>query len=586
MFGSEFYPTPKNLIREMLSPYTTGRRVTSKMATGEKYSEEYYTRFKKPYTILEPQAGKGDICDFITELDKNADVYCIELNKELQYILQQKKYRVIHDDFLTYSGKYYFDLIVMNPPFSNGDKHLLKAWEMLEEGDIACILNAETYRNQYTESRKLLGKIIDDHGTINFFKDTFADAERSTDVEIAIVHLTKKAEANRFKFDFKNVTKQTAFKLDENTFFNPLATRDVIGNMIIQFDKLRESFIEFMQYRQKMNFYAKGIYDQPGTESIWALITGLDYSNGNGPAYNQFSDRVKRDMWLEVLSKTQVEKYMTHKVRENFKQYQNAQGYMDFTKENIAQLIQFVFENRYNIMDEAIGQVFDLFSKYHKDNCCHVEGWKTNDKWKVNRKIILPYGVSYGGYMTAQSLKDYGDRFSSNSNKWSEYSDIDKVMCYLTGTSYEECDTIYGAMSRTFEKVGTVRTGDEFKATGESQFFNFRFFKKGTLHIEFKDEKLWQEFNLRACAGKNWLPDDEKASYEKDRRKRQENAKEQAFAVNSQLLLADTRPVIMEERINEIVAEAQERFPETLEKLEDKPRRRSKPVTEQQPTLF
>ena len=35
----------------------------------------------------------------------------------------------------------------MNPPFSNGDKHLLKALKMQEKGGaIICLLNAETIR--------------------------------------------------------------------------------------------------------------------------------------------------------------------------------------------------------------------------------------------------------------------------------------------------------------------------------------------------------------------------------------------------------------------------------------------------------
>ncbi|MBL7128508.1 MAG: DUF4942 domain-containing protein [Ignavibacteria bacterium] len=33
-----------------------------------------------------------------------------------------------------------------------------------------------------------------------------------------------------------------------------------------------------------------------------------------------------------------------------------------------------------------------------------------------------------------------------------------------------------------------------------------QFFKKGTIHLTFKDDKLWEKFNLEAARGKNWLP--------------------------------------------------------------------------------
>lgn len=39
----------------------------------------------------------------------------------------------------------------------------------------------------------------------------------------------------------------------------------------------------------------------------------------------------------------------------------------------------------------------------------------------------------------------------------------------------------------------------------ESTFFRIKFFKKGTVHLEFKDEHAWAEFNRRAAAGKNWI---------------------------------------------------------------------------------
>jgi UDP-N-acetylenolpyruvoylglucosamine reductase len=88
----------------------------------------------------------------------------------------------------------------------------------------------------------------------------------------------------------------------------------------------------------------------------------------------------------------------------------------------------------------------------------------------------------------------------------SEYGDIDKAMCFITGRRYEEILTISSALQREFNNIGTVyRNPPAGKA--RSTFFHLKFYMKGTLHIEFRDEKLWEEFNLRACKGKNWLPE-------------------------------------------------------------------------------
>jgi hypothetical protein len=52
-----------------------------------------------------------------------------------------------------------------------------------------------------------------------------------------------------------------------------------------------------------------------------------------------------------------------------------------------------------------------------------------------------------------------------------------------------------------------VYKNSAFDNTAESTFFKMRYFKKGTLHLEFKDADLWERFNITAAKGKNWLPE-------------------------------------------------------------------------------
>ena len=102
--------------------------------------------------FLEPSAGKADIVEVIRGKSgySRRKVDCIELSPEPNAILQDKDFRVVGSDFLDYAGVCYYDAIVMNPPFSNGDEHLLKAWDFLHDGEIVCLLNAETLNNPFT----------------------------------------------------------------------------------------------------------------------------------------------------------------------------------------------------------------------------------------------------------------------------------------------------------------------------------------------------------------------------------------------------------------------------------------------------
>lgn len=466
----------------MLSPYATGY--------GYKLSGK---------TILEPSAGKGDILDF---LQKEAGarpnkLYACELNQELQFILQEKNYKLINDDFLNYQGDYCFDLIIGNPPFSNGDEHLLKAWEILEEGEIVFLLNAETVLNPYTERRKLLGKLIRDFGSYEVLGNVFSNADRRTGVNVALVRLKKVANAKRFDFEFKNVTKEQHFELNEETLKDAIATQDVVGNMVLQYASLKEAYVEVLKANARLEFYAQGLFSDGGAvkglESVLKGVTGQT----NSERYNSFSDESKMQVWRQVIKKVGIERYMTNAVQKNFNRFTQTQGALDFTNENIQALVRMLIENSGNILEKAVVDVFDIFTSYHKENRLHVEGWKTNDRWKVNQKVILPAFVSSA----------WSEHYSANHYRWSEYGDIDRVMCYLTGKRYEDLNGW-----RLDESIRKVKVGDS--GLHESEFFSFRCYKKGTLHITFKDKFLWQEFNMRACSGKNWLPEAEKKKWQ------------------------------------------------------------------------
>ena len=112
LFNKEFYPTPKWMVDRMIDEIDT----------------------QKIKDILEQSAGKGDIIDGIIEkyekkiyYSEKVNIDAIEIDNNLRMLLKGKNYRVIFDDFLSFNTYKKYDLIIMNPPFSCGDKHLLKA---------------------------------------------------------------------------------------------------------------------------------------------------------------------------------------------------------------------------------------------------------------------------------------------------------------------------------------------------------------------------------------------------------------------------------------------------------------------------
>lgn len=183
MFGIEFFPTPQSLTFQMCQKVD----------------------FKKVTSILEPSAGKGDVIEGIKKYNelvghrKNYEYMAIEIDPNLQSVLQGlDDINVIDSDFLQYEISDHFDLIMMTPPFSNGDLHLLKAIDVMFNGQIVSLLNAQTLKNPCTNTRQLLVRRLKElNADIEYIENAFIDAERKTGVEIALIYIKKYREVDQ-----------------------------------------------------------------------------------------------------------------------------------------------------------------------------------------------------------------------------------------------------------------------------------------------------------------------------------------------------------------------------------------------------
>ena len=478
MINQDFYPTPEGVIEKMLEPYLED--IKGYYGEGKIFKSD-----KRNIQILEPSAGKGDILDYICNKlrFKKENIYAIESEPDLVSVLQNKGYKVIENDFLNYNGDYYFDFIFANPPFSKDVEHILKMWEVIKNGDIVTLVNSETINNPYTKKRKLLNDIIEKNGSVEHLGNVFKDSERNTNVDVSLMRLYKREENSDFDFEFENVTNETKYEFSDEVAGNDIAISNLTDAMLRQYEKTKEAYVDYLKVKEKLDFYSKGLLEKSYSD-IDKIIDGSE-SETKEKSYNNFLDSFKLEAWRNILSKLNIEKYLTRNVLDNFEQFAKSQGCLDLTKENIRNLILMIADNKDNILDQAVVEVFDMFTKYHKENRYHIEGWKTNDFWKVNKKVILPNAVEVLFY-----------HYYPNFHNFDDYGDIDKVMCYLTGKNFDNIKGIKDIISQ-------IEVGDRDKY--ESEFFYIRCFKKGTMHLEFKDEDLWARFNQKAVDGKNWL---------------------------------------------------------------------------------
>lgn len=485
MFDPDFFPTPLPVISKMIAGLPLNKM-----------------------TVLEPSAGKGDILDCIlsrcwngySNESKNKllnNLYAIEQHPELQSVLRGKGYKVIHGDFLTYAPEQRFDLIVMNPPFSQGAKHLLHALDIADGAQVVCLLNKATLDNDYTKERQLLQDILErQQATITNLGACFSDAERKTNVEVAMVRVPAK-ERKRL-FDFQGSTTGEKSYTIQDIQNNQLAPADVFESLVHRYNKLKSIGHQMFQLITEARFYADGLIDKNPFD---LLIEAHSKTSDPERGFNQYIESLRGDAWRGVYNQTKISGLVTTKVRNDIEESQKQHGAMAFTVDNLDNLIQTLFLSLGSIRKDCIVNAFDILTKYHKDNCEHVEGWKTNDAWMIKPKIIVPYGQGWT-FDSAPSIE---------CRKADEFRDIEKALCFVTNKQFEavKANTI-SEITYTKRQAKELEYGVWYP----SEFFDFKFFKKGTIHLRFRDKDVCTRFNVEACQGKNWLPTDYGRSYQ------------------------------------------------------------------------
>ena len=463
MFDKNFYPTPKEIAFKMIEGLDL-----------------------RGVNILEPSAGKGDILEVIES--KTANIYCIEKNQELQSILREKKYTILGDDFLKFKPDHIFDVILMNPPFDNGVKHLLKAWEISEEGtQIRCLLNRESIENPCTKEKKLLLNIIqNNNGEIEYLGNCFKNGERKTNVEIVLIKLQNKTKRKKFQFNFNEFQKEE-INIEELNI-NQLAKIDILQNLEDRYISVKKLIEEYLVLKNKLEFYLDGIMDKYTVDTLLAK----SFNNKNREReYEEIIGNIRNRFWQVIFSKTKLEEKMTSNVKKDFFGNKKEYSIMPFTVENVNRLLEILIQNSKHIFQNCIEEIFDYLTAYYPENRVHIEGWKTNERWMVGRKFILPNMINWLDlkYVKSNIIK------SLDYTKADKIRDLEKVLCNLIGKDIMRIKTI----------EQTIKEGIEFSKWYKSEFFRFKVFKKGTIHFEFLDEKIWNQFNNRACEGKKWL---------------------------------------------------------------------------------
>lgn len=488
----EFYPTPSEIAGKLFSMI------------------DWDSLRDSDCNILEPSAGRGDLIDYLRSYmgrrEERVAIDVIELDSNLQAILKGKGYRLVGDDFLEYKTSKAYDLIALNPPFNQGDLHLLHAIDLMRNGQIVCILNAETIRNPYTNTRKQLAKELKRlNANIRYVNDGMRNGVRKASVDLALVHIKVDAvEKNDWIWENLKKAGETVFD-DQSEESKALTFSNPVERLIREYNLTISAGIEFFKTYNGLRGHLSNV-------GVGVCIGGNDWKADNwcltcisNDFVNKFIVNTRSAFWKRLFDLPGLQSQMTTDMKNEYANKIRDMKEYEFTEFNIRQVID---ELKVQLNDGVVDAIYKCFDKlsnihtYHEDldneNIHYFNGWKTNKAHYVNMKCIIP---TYGAF-AHEFRPDKTGRYKE------VYTDIDPHSCFAVlddlekALDYLDCGETYP--SDLFSALQRAAGGG--RTTVDCKYFTVTFYKKGTCHIRFRDQKIVDRLNIFVGQHRMWLP--------------------------------------------------------------------------------
>ena len=484
--------------------------------------------------IFEPSAGSGHIVGYLKD-ESVANVIACEKDNELQKILQHKCKIIAGDVFTVTSDMIsHVDFIIANPPFSNADKHILHLFSIAPAGcRIIALCNDSLLKNSYSKDRIAVKQLVDEFGYAEELGNAFAASERFTNVSVSLIKLTKPGEnySDEFSGFFMDEEPETAQA-------DGIVKYDFIRDLVSRYIDAIKIFDLQLEAAVKMNNIAAGFFDCNLSMSVT--------QNGVLVKRNEFKKDIQKKCWNIIFQKLNMQKFATRSLKEDINKFVEKQSHIPFTMKNIYHMLAIVIGTHKARIERVMVEVFDKICSYAKENSGANEGWATNMPNFLNKRFIMPH-ICTNSQGSSVRLSSYNDE------KIEAVEDFIKALCFLTGKNYDHCMTLRSRVGyRYFHKhkeTGLLKRteyGQEGYSTADKaymyidkhekdiyevvdlgecnygQWFDFEFFKvkgykKGTMHFEFKDLKIWERFNLEVARIKGY-PLHEKSREPKQRK--------------------------------------------------------------------
>lgn len=185
--------------------------------------------------------------------------------------------------------------------------------------------------------------------------------------------------------------------------------------------------------------------------------------------------QLRRKTWASVVDRLQMRKAMSVKAWTEFEKKLHQEDPPSITVEMLAGMVAAYKTDLPSMLEESVREVFEWLRP-------HSSEYKTNTEFELGKRVILNRVVEPG--FSRWSTSHYHDQYLLA---------LENVFDLLAGRQRIDNGTIYSDLALAIRTIPRNQPCE-----GETQYFRFRGFRKGSLHLEFRRMDLVQRLNAIA----------------------------------------------------------------------------------------
>ena len=193
---------------------------------------------------------------------------------------------------------------------------------------------------------------------------------------------------------------------------------------------------------------------------------------------------LRRDCWETLVERTQIRRIMSIKAWEEFsKELENGEP-PPITADTVNGMLAGLHDDIPTMLKAAVDEVFEFLRPHHSE-------YKTNTEFSLGERVVLNWYVETG----------FGRNWHVNYHRQQNLLALENVFRMLDGKIQSECAGHYSDLENAIRACPA-----DGPCAGQTEYFDFKGWKKRTLHLRFRRMDLVKKLNAVA-GGKRLVPE-------------------------------------------------------------------------------